>query len=995
MSDAVVSVRITGDPASFIASVEAAAAATDVATGEMDASVASASSGIDSKFSKLSSGVLGYVDNMFGTNFSKASKAAQQSMDDVGTKSDSLLGKFTNLGKGAGIALGVAAVATAAYAIDLGSKYQSLTTNIAAWGGISVKAAGTITQAFLATAGTTIYSASEIATAYGGVVGQLTAIEGHALNSNAAMTVMKAAMDLAEGSGESLGTATSALANVMQTFQLKSKDAASAADQLFATAKASGTGLSQVASSVKMVHTQLGALTPPLGQTGALLVDMVEHGMNGSRALRSLGTSMNALLKPGENVITQQNNMNLALKALPPSLQALGEQYMNGTTTAAEVTAATGKLDLAQTNLWKHLTTASSAYDSANLKQQQMGFSAFNAQGKYIGLSGTITDLYNQIKTLNPQQQLAKLAQDGLASSAAKLLPVIAAGPAAFDKATESVMKSGAAHDAAAKQAQTLSHQVDLLKATVKDWITSLGMALLPILHTVMGTITSVTGILMRHKDIVIAVGGVIATVLVAAIGLWVAGMVRAAAISSVQTAKTLANDAKSAASFVASVATKVAAGVVWIASNVAQAAAATAAFIAENAATLGIVAGIALLIAAVVFMATHWKQTWAVIKDVATTVWHFIDNDVVTPIVTFFTKDIPKAFDEFVDFLKKWGPLAAELILVPITGGLSLIIPEVISHWNQIKDIFSDAINDITGFFTALPGRIVDALGDIVGTIFSALTSAGTWIDTNVITPVINFFTGLPARIVTGLGNIVSTIFNGLLTAGSWISNNVIQPVVNYFTQLPGRVVSGLGDIIGTIFHGMEGAGSWINSNVIQPVIAFFTGLPGDILKTLGDLGTLLYNIGKSIITGLLNGLKSAYNDVKNFVGGIAHDIASLKGPISYDATLLTPHGNVIMQGLAAGLKSGYASSVAPMVSSVAGAISGGMNAVGVGTAAAAAVAGGGTGSSGASGGGGGSFVLQVNLEVDGQTFATAVTPDIRAELYRTKRGTVTMNLT
>ena len=60
-----------------------------------------------------------------------------------------------------------------------------------------------------------------------------------------------------------------------------------------------------------------------------------------------------------------------------------------------------------------------------------------------------------------------------------------------------------------------------------------------------------------------------------------------------------------------------------FIAENVMQAASATAAFIAENAATLGIVAGIAILVAAIVWLATHWHDVWGAIKAVALDVWH------------------------------------------------------------------------------------------------------------------------------------------------------------------------------------------------------------------------------------------------------------------------------------------------------------------------------------------------------------------------------------
>jgi hypothetical protein len=60
-----------------------------------------------------------------------------------------------------------------------------------------------------------------------------------------------------------------------------------------------------------------------------------------------------------------------------------------------------------------------------------------------------------------------------------------------------------------------------------------------------------------------------------------------------------------------------------FIAENVAEAAAATVAFVAENLATLGIIAGIALLVTAIIYLATHWKQVWADIEAGALWLWH------------------------------------------------------------------------------------------------------------------------------------------------------------------------------------------------------------------------------------------------------------------------------------------------------------------------------------------------------------------------------------
>ena len=76
-----------------------------------------------------------------------------------------------------------------------------------------------------------------------------------------------------------------------------------------------------------------------------------------------------------------------------------------------------------------------------------------------------------------------------------------------------------------------------------------------------------------------------------------------------------------------------------------------------------------------------------------------------------------------------------------------------------------------------------------------------------------------------------------------------------------------------------------------------------------------------KAIIDGFLGGLKSAYDGVKDFVGGIAGWIAENKGPISYDKRLLIGAGNAIMDGLNKGLQNQF-KTVQNTVSGMAGAI-------------------------------------------------------------------------
>lgn len=127
-----------------------------------------------------------------------------------------------------------------------------------------------------------------------------------------------------------------------------------------------------------------------------------------------------------------------------------------------------------------------------------------------------------------------------------------------------------------------------------------------------------------------------------------------------------------------------------------------------------------------------------------------------------------------------------------------------------------------------------------------------------------------------------------------SWLGT-CVNNIIGFFQALPGR--------IGAFFNNAaKGA-----TNTWNNVVSWFAGLPGRILGAIGNVGSLLWNAGASIINGLLNGLKSAWNNVTGFVGGIADWIAQHKGPASYDKVLLVKNGRLIMQGLAKGMNTGF----------------------------------------------------------------------------------------
>ena len=208
----------------------------------------------------------------------------------------------------------------------------------------------------------------------------------------------------------------------------------------------------------------------------------------------------------------------------------------------------------------------------------------------------------------------------------------------------------------------------------------------------------------------------------------WINGVKKAIALL---TAEETINKVKSVADIAVKVAKVIWSTAVMVVQYAIQAAAATAAFIAENAATLGIIAGIALLIGAIIFLATHWKrvwhdvvawakdaweflthgwgqwlipglylirkvvefvrdhwkQAWDTIKGVGLAAWHFIHDNIVSPIADFFTKKIPGYFDTCVSAVGKAWKVIQETVRKPVAWVVDNVVNGLINAFNWVSD--------------------------------------------------------------------------------------------------------------------------------------------------------------------------------------------------------------------------------------------------------------------------------------------------------------------
>jgi NlpC/P60 family len=744
-------------------------------------------------------------------------------------------GKFSQVMESLGKVVAVAGVAGFAVAagesINLANKYQAATTSLAATAGISNKAATAIGTTFLDTAGKSIYSAKTIMTAYAPVSAQLAQISGHALNSAQAMKVMAAAQDLAEGSGTDLGAATGALASVMQTYGMSVGQASGASDVLFNAARLTNTSITTVAQAVDRLKARLGIAAPTLDDTGALMDELAQHGISGSKGVSMVSTALTSLLAGAAKsqastvVLTNaQSALKAAYDQLPPSLIPLAKQLEAGTLTSAQYSAATKGMTLSQVAAIGQFKSTTDAVGKAKLaldtvkltpaqaEFQKLGLSVYTAGGKFVGMQSLIAQLGPKLQGMTQEQQALTEKTLFGASAGAVMGQVMLSGVAKYDKSRAAVAAVGAAHEAAEKQSQTFSHTLELLESTAEDLATKFGIILIPYIKDLANDIASATRFFEKHTDVAkalaLVIGGVLASAVIMfatqAVGEMVEGVVKA-------------------------IGSMVGLG------GASEAAAATVEVSGETIATTAEVTGEAvetafgpwgLLFAgisiAVILLMHHWKEIWGEIQDIAETVANAVEG-FLTSSWNEIQSVTSTVFDWIETFLRNWGPL----ILGIMTGGVGNLVLLVIQNWTTIKNTTVSIFDDVLHFLEQWGPYMLGALGGPIGLAVVYVIEHWTQVKTftvNIWDSILAFFNTVWSSIVSVFASFFSTIWNAV--NASWtrvlnffktIWNAILTAVELVWTTLSGWLASA--------WQAFENVATNLWSNIVNAIGAIWHG--------------------------------------------------------------------------------------------------------------------------------------------------------------------------
>lgn len=236
---------------------------------------------------------------------------------------------------------------------------------------------------------------------------------------------------------------------------------------------------------------------------------------------------------------------------------------------------------------------------------------------------------------------------------------------------------------------------------------------------------------------------------------------------------------------------------------------------------------------------------------------------------------------------------------------------------WEGVKMVFSAAVAVVKfiweGFVALLRGGAT-----AIGAIFTGIGTVAGWVWAGIQAVISGagavirgVWAGLQAAgsllmsAFRGIGSVAASIWRGIWAVISWAGHQIkitfqtiigsIGMVIGWFGKLLSKVWNVIGQVAESIWNG------------ITKVVGWVAQIPGKIVKAFGNAGKILLNVGKSIIKGLWDGIKSGFSMVKDGLKWLTSKLTSWKGPETTDKQLLYGAGRLIIGGLVQGMESQY----------------------------------------------------------------------------------------
>lgn len=794
---------------------------------------------------------------------------AEQGLAGVKTKSGDTQKALDKSAKAMGLAGGVIA-AGLGLAVRSASNFETVISGIGAVTGANGKELDSLRNKALQLGKDTQYSAGQAAQAIEELAKAGLSIPD-ILNGAADATV-----NLAAAGGIALPEAATIAANAMNAFSLKAKDMPHIADLISGAANASAIDVSQFGLSLSQSGAAANLAGLSFDDLSVAIAEMGNAGIKGSDAGTSLKSFLLNLIPTTNAQTSLMMELGLMTVDTATAMSKLAKEGIKPVSTAfPDIIDAIEKYNAA--NGGAKEGTVKAQKEALKLAQS-MGVvrnQFFDAEGKTKSLREIQDLLATSTKNLTKEQKLSAL-QTLFGSDAIRSASILAQnGAAGYDKLAAGINKVKAA-DVAKKRMDNLHGSMEILKGSVETLAIALGEILLPIINSIVKTMTTVVNFFLTLP-------GPVQKAVVAFLAIAAAALLMAAA--TIKVVK-FAQEVKKTMLILKEL---------------------------QAVSKLGFLAGpwglaILAIIVVIILLIKYHKQIFAVVKkvwgaiaDFMKSVWSAISGAAKAiwgGIVGFFSG----IWNAIYAVIKLYLTIVATIIRTYITIWITIITTAlniIKGIWEAVWGVFGGIISAVFGLIVAIIKLNLTIIAAVFYAAFLGIKLVvetfmkGVQIVISAVLSVIKTIWGVFWRLFGGpittalnaIKVVITTVFNIYKTIITTVLG-VIKTVVSTVWDAIRSIISGAVDKIKTAIGFLSSIASTIRGffsaaydAVVERVgvlVSFVGGIGGKIIRALGDVGKLLYEAGKKIIQGLIDGIESMIKKVTDTINKVTDKIGS-----------------------------------------------------------------------------------------------------------------------
>lgn len=271
-------------------------------------------------------------------------------------------------------------------------------------------------------------------------------------------------------------------------------------------------------------------------------------------------------------------------------------------------------------------------------------------------------------------------------------------------------------------------------------------------------------------------------------------------------------------------------------------------------------------------------------------------------------------------DVIERFGPIV-EGVMGLFSDSVNETVDSVGDRMDDIRTLFEDVMADVeeiltlgVELFMALWERYGDQVLVIwetiqarIGPLVSALMTGLSQIiggALDVIKGILNVFIGIFTGDWERMGAAVRQIWDGLWSIVSGIIGAAMETISALWDVGTEVLILGaelVRDLVVAAFELLRTGAE----NAWNALIDFLSDARDRIVGLFSDAGSWLFNAGKQIVQGLIDGIQAMWQSLKNKLSDLTGLLPDWKGPPAVDRRILRPSGEFIMEGLIAGIDS------------------------------------------------------------------------------------------